>query len=164
MKKRNYSQPAFSILLPTHNRADVLSYAIESVLGQTETNFELLIVGDGCSDNTADVVSPYLSDPRGQWFDFPKGPGFGYDHRNKIFKLMHGGHVAFVGHDDILFPDHLQLLGRRLDSQPQIDIVYSRPLWISPDGRIMPSAFNTNHHQMAKFFLERGNAIPATCF
>src|SRR3990167_7312269 len=156
--------PRFSVLLPTHNRADVLGCAIESVLAQTEHNFELLIVGDGCTDNTSRVVGRYLGDKRVQWFDFPKGPGFGYNHRNSVLKKARGKYISFVGHDDILFPDHLAILGNHLDVNKKADIVYSRALWVDRNGQIMPSNFNLNNKSMLRFFMDVGNTVPASPF
>jgi len=63
--------PQVSVLLPTHNRADVLGYAIQSVLSQSVGDFELLIAGDGCADPTRDVVGRFR-DPRIRWFDLQK--------------------------------------------------------------------------------------------
>lgn len=156
--------PRFSVLLPTHNRADVIHCAIESVLFQTESDFELLIVGDGCTDRTAQVVGRYLKDKRVKWFDFAKGPGFGYNHRNTVFKQARGKYIAFIAHDDIPFNDHLEKLGTHLDKNPAIDIVYSRALWVDRKGNIMPSTFNLNNKKMLRHFMDIGNAIPASCF
>ena len=58
----------YSILTPTHDRADVLPFAVRSVIAQTETDWELFIVGDGCTHNTAEVVAKF-SDPRIRWLD-----------------------------------------------------------------------------------------------
>ena len=69
--------PRFTVLMPTHYRPDVIGFAIQSVLNQTETDFELFIVGDGAWPETSAVVHRF-TDPRIRWFDLPKAPGYGY--------------------------------------------------------------------------------------
>ncbi len=164
VKKFSTKNPKFSLLLPTHNRADVISCAIESVLYQTDKNFELLIVGDGCTDSTAKVVKKYLKDKRVKWFDLPKAPGFGYANRNIVLKKAKGKYIGFIAHDDLLFPDHLELLGGHLDRDENIDIVYSRPLWVNENGLIIPSSYNLNNSEIMNYFINVKNGIPAACF
>ncbi|MEO5581648.1 MAG: glycosyltransferase family A protein [Saprospiraceae bacterium] len=156
------NNPLVSILLPTHNRADVLPFAIHSVLAQTIQNFELLIVGDGCTDDTAQVVLSFV-DPRIHWFNLPKAPNFGYANRNIALKKAHGEFIAFMAHDDLWFSDHLEQLLPNFDNK-KIDIVYSRPLWVIPLGMIVPGLFNLNHVPTRKLFLDQNvNKIPASC-
>ena len=153
--------PRISVLMPTHNRADVVGLAIASVLAQTETDFELLVVGDGCTDGTADVVQGF-DDPRIRWFDLPKAPYFGYANRNVALKEAKGELIGFAAHDDLLFPDHLELLAQAI-SDTDADWIYSRPLWVSTDGVIVPFCTNLENEDELEVFLDRRNSIPANC-
>jgi glycosyltransferase involved in cell wall biosynthesis len=151
----------FSVLLPTHNRAELVGYAIRSVLCQTETDFELLIVGDGCTDNTAEVIRSF-QDSRIRWFDLPKAPHFGYANRNIALREAIGEYIAFMAHDDLVFPDHLALLADTLE-KTGAEWVYSRPLWVSTDGCVVPFAVNLRNNDELEHFLTRANVIPAAC-
>lgn len=153
----------FSIITPTHNRADVLPFALESALAQTERAWELFIIGDGCTDQTAAVVAQFR-DPRLHWIDRPKGAGVGYDNRNFAFRQMQGDLVAILPHDDIWFPDHLALLARCLEER-RAEWVYSRAIWVEPGGTLLPGDFDIAADDfLRQQFLERKlNGIPSCC-
>jgi hypothetical protein len=153
--------PRFTVLLPTHNRADVVGLAIESVLAQTEPDFELFVVGDGCTDATSRVVGSF-GDPRIRWFDLPKAPGFGYANRNIALRQATGELVAFMAHDDLMLADHLALMARPFES-PAVDWAYSRPLWVTDDGYIIPFAVDLRVPGELESFLTQVNSIPASC-
>ena len=153
--------PRFTVLLPTHNRADVLGYAIESVLSQSETDFELFIVADGCTDETSKVVASY-KDSRIHFFDLPKAPHFGYANRNIALKESRGRLIAFAAHDDLLISDHLERMGNYIEEK-RLDWAYSKPVWVSTDGIIVPFCTNLMIDSELKNFLEVENTIPAAC-
>src|SRR6185312_4767441 len=153
--------PRFSVLLPTHNRADVLGFAIASVLAQSERDFELLVVADGCTDHTRDVVAGF-ADPRIRFFDLPKGPHFGYANRNVALREARGRFIAFAAHDDLLLPDHLASMGDLLERDGAA-WGYSRPVWVSTDGIIVPFCTNLTLGDELRQFLEQRNTIPAAC-
>ena len=152
--------PKFTILLPTHNRPDVLALAVQSVLQQTQTDWELLVVGDGCTDDTATVVAGF-GDARIRWFDLPKGLGFGYANRNLALRQASGALIAFLGHDNLLFPDHLAKLEVPFRN-PDVMLAYSRPLYILDDGLIIPYFVNLMLEKPRVAFMSRENPLPAT--
>jgi glycosyltransferase involved in cell wall biosynthesis len=107
------SKPRFSILMPTHSRVDVIDLAIQSVLDQTVEDFELLVVGDGAAPGTKDVVDAFR-DSRIRFFDLPKAPSYGYANRNIALREARGEFIGFAADDDLLFPDHFEILAEGL--------------------------------------------------
>jgi glycosyltransferase involved in cell wall biosynthesis len=153
--------PRFSVLLPTHDRADVVGFAISSVLEQTVPDFELLVVGDGCTDDTARVVASF-GDPRVRWFDLPKGPGFGYANRDHALAEARGDLVAFMAHDDLMLPDHLEAMGPVFED-PHVEWAYSRPAWVADDGIVIPFPVDLRSPGPFQRFMTSENPIPASC-
>lgn len=155
--------PLLSILLPTHNRADVLPTALKSIFYQTFQDFEILLVGDGCTDNTAGVVQSF-KDSRIRWFDLPKAPNYGYANRNIALKEARGKYIGFMAHDDILFYDHFEKCIGALQADKSKEIACTRPLWITRDGMIIPVEFNFNNPStLDNFIMRKQNAMPASC-
>jgi glycosyltransferase involved in cell wall biosynthesis len=155
------SKPRFSILMPTHSRIDVIGLAIQSVLDQTVEDFELLVVGDGCATGTAEVVAAF-QDARIRFFDLPKAPNYGYANRNIALREARGELIGFAADDDLLFPDHLEILADGLKDGAAI--AYSQALWVSTDGIAAPFLTNLELADEFRFFMESGNTIPASCF
>jgi hypothetical protein len=153
--------PIFSVLLPTHARADVVGLAVRSVLAQTEADFELLVVGDGAQPGTAPAVLA-AGDPRVRWFDLPKAPGFGYVNRNRVLAQARGRYVAHMADDDLILPDHLARLRAMLDSGAVL--AATRAVWISSDGIGCPFPNNLALRDENAAFLTRGNSTPSPCF
>ena len=153
--------PAVTVLIPTHNRSDVLPFAIRSVLAQTFGDFELLVVGDGCTDDTADVVAS-IDDPRVRWLDFPKAPGFGYANRNRALREGRGELVAYLAHDDLWLPDHLELLTALIDERGR-ELACSRTLLVSREGAIRQHLANLDDPAVVARFLRGREAFGPSC-
>ena len=117
------NKPVVSIIIATYNRSNVLKYAIQSVLKQTLSNWELLVIGDKCTDNSSDIVNSF-GDSRVHWFNLDKNSGsqslpnnFGINHAN-------GTYIAYLGHDDLWHSNHLKLAVDKL-IKCDADLVYT---------------------------------------
>lgn len=96
-----------SVIMPSYNTANFISETIESVLAQTYTNWELIIVDDCSSDNTDEVVERFLSDGRVRYLKNEKNSGAAVS-RNKALREAHGKWIAFLDSDDLWLPDKLE--------------------------------------------------------
>ncbi|MBR4690273.1 MAG: glycosyltransferase family 2 protein [Bacteroidales bacterium] len=101
----------FSIIIPTYNRAAFLPKAIESVLNQTYTDWELIIVDDGSTDNTREVVSQY-NDGRITYI-YQQNAERSVARNNGIAHAK-GDYVCFLDSDNVMLPNRLQLLAETI--------------------------------------------------
>lgn len=109
--EQNNPQMKFSIIIPTYNRAAFLPKAIESVLNQTYTDWELIIVDDGSTDNTREVVSQY-NDERITYIYQQNAERSAA--RNNGINHAKGDYVCFLDSDNVMLPNRLQLLSETI--------------------------------------------------
>ena len=127
------TRPRVSIITPTFNRADFIGTAVDSVLAQTFSDFELLIVDDGSTDETVSVLEPYLADRRVRYFNQPnQGQSVA---RNRGLAEADGELVCFLDSDDAWLPDKLEQQVALMDRHPDVDIVHGDEIDIDEHGR-----------------------------
>lgn len=106
--------PRVTIILATWNWSEVLPFSIGSALLQTFDDFELLVVGDGCTDDSNSVVDA-IGDPRVRWINLPENSGHQSAPNNEGLRQARGELIAYLGHDDLWLPNHLACLVGAID-------------------------------------------------
>ena len=124
----------FSVIIPTYNRATVINLAIDSVLKQSFTNWEIIIVDDGSTDNTRDVILSF-GDPRIKYF-FKENEERSIA-RNYGIKQSIGVYVCFLDSDDIYFSNHLNSLYSEIENQNFSIGLFHTELVIKQKGKII---------------------------
>jgi glycosyltransferase involved in cell wall biosynthesis len=107
--------PRVSVIIATYNWSSVLPYSIGSVLRQTMTDFEILVVGDGCTDDSEAIVAA-IGDERIRWFNLAANSGHQSGPNNEGLRQARGEFIAYLGHDDLWLPHHLALMVSALDA------------------------------------------------
>ncbi len=113
--------PAVSVVIPTYNRVHLLREAVESVFGQSFTDFETIVVDDGSTDDTRRVVLEYGERIR-YFYQTNRGRSAA---RNSGLARANGRYVLFLDSDDLLLPRSLEVLATFLDSHPRVGVAYS---------------------------------------
>lgn len=123
----------FSVVMATYNRGLHILPSIRSVLGQSHSDFELIVVGDCCTDETENVVGPMLG-TRVRWFNLAEHCGSQSFPNNEGIRRATWNHIAYIGHDDIWAPDHLASLAVLFAKDPQLDIAVAGTIYYGPEG------------------------------
>jgi glycosyltransferase involved in cell wall biosynthesis len=124
--------PKISVIIPTFNLSGLVGQAVESVLGQSITDFELVIVDDGSTDNTREVIKKFV-DKRIKYYY--KDNGGLASARNFGIKNSSGSFVAFLDDDDLWPPDYLAVMLGALEKSDDYGVAYCAPTQVYPDGR-----------------------------
>ena len=138
--------PLVSIVTATYNWSEVLRLAIRSVRAQTYPRWELIVVGDACTDDTAEVVASF-GDPRITWHNRAVNSGSQSLPNNDGIALAQGELIAYLGHDDLWAPDHLIRLVAA-QRRAEADLAFSITEVIGPPGsgmRNLTGLFSRDH-------------------
>jgi len=119
-----------SVVIPTYNRRDFIVSAIESVLAQDFTDHELIVVDDGSTDDTVDLLKPYATVIR-LIRTANQGPALA---RNMGMLAARGDYIAYLDSDDLYYPYKLGMQAELLDALPHIGMVYTEFSGFSDEG------------------------------
>ena len=129
------SNPLVSVVMPVYNGEKYLSEAVESILNQSFSNFELIIINDGSTDNTVGIIDKYRKqDRRIKLISHSENNGIVHS-LNQGLKMAQGKYIARMDSDDISFSDRLEKQVGYMESNPQIGILGGAVIYIDTTGR-----------------------------
>jgi len=132
--------PDISVIVPTYNRAHLVAEAINSVLAQTLGSLEVIVIDDGSTDNTLEVLQTF-NDVRIRVIH-QHNMGIG-GARNTGIRTARGKYIAFLDSDDIWLPELLATEVPVLEERPEIDIVYAKAQAMDATGNLKPQMLGT---------------------
>ena len=145
---KKHKNPLVSVIIPTYNRGWIIKEAIDSVLEQAFTDFELIVVDDGSDDNTADILHGFGND-----IQVIRQSNRGVSAaRNRGIRAAVGRWIAFLDSDDLWLP---QKLLRQVDffaAHTDAMICQTQEKWIRKGVRVNPKA---RHHKFSGLIFER---------
>ncbi len=115
----------FSVIIPTHNGAQFLERAVSSVLNQSFADFEVIIVDDGSTDSTPQLIDKLVGQTAGKVHSLHQknsGPGAA---RNRGVEVSSGRYLLFLDDDDELLPGALALFAGQIEKQSQADFLWA---------------------------------------
>ena len=124
--------PRFSVVVAAYNAAAWIVPALTSALRQTRPADEIIVVGDGCTDATGELIASTFGDAV-RWTNLARNSGGQSVPNNEGIRLSRGTHVAYLGHDDVWSPHHLERLAGVVDASDP-DFAVSGAVLHGPPG------------------------------
>ena len=142
--------PIFSIILPTYDRAKLLARAVQSVVEQSFKDWELIVIDDGSSDNTKDVIAKF-EDNRIKYF-YQKNKGRSISRNNGIIH-SDGDWICFLDSDDCYISTHLEVFNICIQSDPKSTVYKTGVQFINEKGNVIfKSLYKSANDNALKFF------------
>ena len=149
---KNPKKPLVSVIIPTYNRSWIVQDAIDSVLDQDFTDYELIVVDDGSNDNTPTILAGY-----GQAITvFPQSNRGVSAARNHGLAAAAGQLIAFLDSDDLWLPRKLSTQVKFFEDNPDAVINQTQERWIRNGRRLNPKA---RHHKFSGMIFEHSLAL-----
>lgn len=136
-----------SICIPTYNGEKYIKKTIESILNQTFDNYEVIIVDDGSTDNTINIIKSY-NNPKFKIISKEKSKGMVYNW-NRCFDYADGKYILFLFQDDIITPNCLEEKVNVMDNNDEIVFSYSASAIIDENDRVR---LIRKYHRKRKIF------------
>ncbi len=126
--------PLFSVIIPSYNRYNSLIKAIDSVLSQTFNDFELIVIDDGSSDETSNIIDEYPKQLK-----YIKQPNLGVSKaRNTGILNSNSQYTAFLDSDDVWLPEKLEEQYNYIKGNPETRVNQTDEIWIRNGKRVNP--------------------------
>lgn len=160
MINSSQNHPKISVIIPAYNSEKTIAHTINSVLNQSFTDLELIVINDGSQDSTLDIIKQ-IQDPRIKVFSYSNAGG--NVSRNRGLNLAVGEFVSFLDADDLWMPDKLESQLKALEENLTAKVAYSWTDYIDANGEFVLSGKRINvngdvyESLLVSNFLENGS-------
>jgi len=147
-----------TVIIPTYNSAKYITEAVDSVLAQTYKNFEIIVVDDGSTDDTDEVLKPYMD----KIIYIKKKNGGPASARNRGIESSSGEFIAFLDADDVWLPEKLERQVEFMKNNPEVEIIFTKVAnYEDPENQTL-GRINIKDGYIFDQLLKRGNFINAS--
>lgn len=153
-------KPRVSVIIPVYNGENYIRHAVQSVVDQTYPNLEIIVVDDGSTDNTRNLVT---NDFPSVLYVYQKNQGAAAA-RNLGIKKSTGEYLAFLDSDDIWLPEKITRQMEAIAKDPEIKIIHTN-IKVKVDGQMQDTVYPTDHQAGRMFdnlLLQRGSVVCST--
>jgi len=152
------SKLIFSIVIPAYNRASYIGNAIQSILEQTYSNFEVIVIDDGSTDNTKEVVLSFEDDRIKYFYKENEERNIA---RNYGMSKAVGQYVNFLDSDDVFLPHHLQTAKAFINEKSNPEVIHLN--YENQGTKVTPSLINKNNAHRVNQLLIQENMCVCNC-